>query len=300
MKSMITACLIATTVLNASLGQAADAETYDENMNIATTPRISIDTSSFHKCPRSRSPLLTELKLRITENGELSEVSVAQSSGRPKLDQDLIAYIEAEPGTHTPGIIRGRYRAMDYNVVAKCADRRLILDRDLATENREHLHIVDLGLEEQRRDLEQRKRTYAKEAPYRIFKTERISNEEMAVRVFQGIRRMTYCGDSAFKQRDDIVQYKGFWVRLSAVHPVSEVERLNGVEWKGTVKYGSKFARMVRYDAWGKMDEWVEGETMSELLWKKNGQWLDQIDAHAPEFEIALTCDELSSRGVSF
>ncbi|HKP45446.1 MAG TPA: hypothetical protein VJT50_02530 [Pyrinomonadaceae bacterium] len=74
---------------------------------------------------------------------------------------------------------------------------------------------------------------------------------------------------------ETIYLWKGFHSRVKAF-PLSAADRLNGIQYRGMVRYWSDARRMLSYtDGRSRWGEWWEGEPIPlELpLMKKSGQW---------------------------
>jgi hypothetical protein len=86
------------------------------------------------------------------------------------------------------------------------------------------------------------------------------------------------CGNSYYLHTNDgnVRQIAGVRFRLLKVDPRTEIDRLNGYEWKGRVEFSYQRYR----DFAGHWEEWFSGMAPTfnwcepqENVWKKNGEW---------------------------
>jgi outer membrane murein-binding lipoprotein Lpp len=90
-------------------------------------------------------------------------------------------------------------------------------------------------------------------------------------------QRFSSCGDSSYGRSPStkvVLECKGANITINA-EPVSDTEKLEGIEWKGATEITARQSRFYRY-SYGYWDSWGNGlgqESFKVPMKKRNGRW---------------------------
>lgn len=146
----------------------------------------------------------------------------------------------------------------------------------------DHLLLADWG-------------TYIRKEHYKplVIAPPTVTPEQEALRQGQTLfeKFYTHCGDSYYLHSVWYVQLKD--VTFSAISdPLSEVDRMNGVEWRGRVHVVYRFYREYRVDHW---TDYASGNAIDLLGRKVKGRWeWDNSFAFSHQGERKPTCSEIA------
>jgi hypothetical protein len=229
------------------------------------------------------------LAITILENGRVGNIEVAVPSGSMEFDSAIVVQAESAISyadwRFTPGIVRGKPKAMQILMPVSVSSgkegalnekNRLLAPLVSEWERSRQAQIDEWrmkALDEQSRELAERRAIYPREAPYRLLPSQQISDSEMAARLFQAFNLHTHCGRSVV-QKGELSgwhEYRDVKV-LASADKLSDIDRLNGYEWKGTIEmsyplYRYRGKSSVAWSDWGK------GSSRLGRLEKKKGNW---------------------------
>lgn len=90
---------------------------------------------------------------------------------------------------------------------------------------------------------------------------------------------------------DQIYEFRDVSIRVKS-RPLSDADRMNGIEWSGDANFDSKTSRVLTAGKWG---PWRDGSILlnSQKMEKINGQWKFGVSADARSPLRAFNCSAL-------
>lgn len=121
--------------------------------------------------------------------------------------------------------------------------------------------------------------------------------------------KITKCGNSHYTAGEGLVFHEFMGLSIGVFpSPISEIDKLNGIEWKGLTRLFAKATRAYHpkgWEGWGpdsaRWLDWiegakVEGKDVDALISKKKGRW--HVDPVGSSIIMkAIKCSEIPSGG---
>ncbi len=99
---------------------------------------------------------------------------------------------------------------------------------------------------------------------------------EQAMKTYRQHQNFVTCGDSMYSVRTyTILQRMNVRFRIKQAYPLTEVDRMNKIEWKGTLAISFKAGREYDTNITNKWSEWYEDvSNESHYVYKQKGEWI--------------------------
>lgn len=96
-----------------------------------------------------------------------------------------------------------------------------------------------------------------------------------ALRIYREHQNFVACGDSMYSVRSDgkILQRKNLQFRVERAIPLTKLDRLNAIEWKGILAISFEVGR--EFDSASRWSDWYEDDSKeSHFVYRKKGEWI--------------------------
>lgn len=250
---------------------------------------------------------LVYLSITIDESGRVKAVDVAIPSGSPDFDAHMQNQALHSQLRYSPGTVAGIPAGMRVLLPVSQSDHDRSKLETLRFEARgrveewskerdaENEKLRQRVIAERNGEILARRARYAAEAPYRLLPAKALTNSEMAIRQLQAIKFFAYCGSSVFvKYPFGIAEQKGTRIHVTEEEKLSEIDVMNGYQWKGIVTVTATYGRFAKDGIPLASADWTNGYEMNYWVTKRRGEWSVYVsDVDEGNVPIFMTCKEI-------